>query len=299
MTKPESEWLDALERPLALVFGGGASLGAIQVGMLRALLEHGVVPDLIIGTSVGALNAAFMAQRFDGEQLDRLEEIWRGVSREDIFPGVNWLGLARMVSGHRRYLASSRGLRNLVDEHLPASHAELSVPTTVMASDVLSGEKILLNEGNLREHVVISSSIPLIFEPVDHHGRTLVDGGVVANVPVLPASQLGAKSMIVLDPGYPCALKSIPADLLGFSLHLVTMMIRQQAHGALHFMADDSQVVYLPPPCPLAVSPHDFSRTDELVDAGYQNSVDFLKTLSISGPGIYGHAHFHDETVDE
>jgi NTE family protein len=296
MSNPtQPDWLDSLERPLALVMGGGASLGATQVGMLRSLIERGVRPDLLVGTSVGALNAAFMGQRFDVDQLDKLQEIWSDVTREHIFPGVNFLSLARMISGNRRYLASRKGLEELTETYLPAKHADLEIPTTVLASDMLSGEKVLLSDGDLRKHVMISASIPLVFEPFDYDGRTLSDGGVVSNVPVLPARQLGARSMIVLDPGYPCALDRLPRDLLGVVLHIITLMIRHQSYGALHFLADDTQVVYLPPPCPLDVAPHDFSRSAELFDAGYRTAENFLDAFATDGVGVYGHPHFHGE----
>lgn len=285
--------MEALTPPVALVFGGGASLGAVQIGMTRALLDAGVRPDMIVGTSVGALNGSYLARDFSHEQVDRLTDIWRGISREDVFPGATMWRAAKMLLGGDRYLASRDGISGLIRRHLPDSHTDLEVETTVLASDLVSGEKVLLGDGDLRRHVEISASIPFIFEPIEYEGRTLVDGGVTSNVPILPATQLGANSMIVLDPGYPCALKSAPMDLLGFSLHIVTLMIRHQSHGALHFLEDESQVVYLPPPCPLEVPPHDFSQTDDLIRNGREQAEAFLKELRVDGPGIYGHPHFH------
>lgn len=291
------DWLDALERPLALVMGGGASLGAVQIGMLRALIERGVRPDLLVGTSVGAINAAYMAQRFDAAQLDNLAGIWSEITRDVVFPGAGALSMVRMLVGGRRHLASRDGLAQLVEAHLPSDHADLEIPTTVLATDVLHGEKVPLSQGNLREHVMISASIPFVFEPVEHDGRTLVDGGVVSNVPVLPALELGARSMIVLDPGYPCALDHLPSELLGFVMQITGLMIRHQAYGALHFLADDAQVIYVPPPCPISVAPHDFSRSAELFEAGYDASVEFFDDLVVEAPGVYGHPHFHDKSA--
>jgi NTE family protein len=163
----------------------------------------------------------------------------------------------------------------------------------VVASDLLSGEKVAFSEGNLRDNVTTSASIPLVFEPVDDGERTLVDGGVTSNVPVLPARQAGAESMVVLDPGYPCALDAVPRDLIGLSLHIATLMIRHQSPGALHFLADDAPVVYIPPPCPIDVAHHEFHRTDELIGSGYRAATDFLGDLQVDGAGIYGHPHFH------
>lgn len=297
MSSPQVPWLERLERPIGLVFGGGASLGASQVGMARALVEIGFVPDIIVGTSVGALNGSFLARQFDASQIEKLEGIWHEITRDDVFPGVSVMRAIRLLTGGVRHLASKKGIRKLVADHLPPTHDALAIPTTVVASDVLSGQKVSMTEGDLRKNVATSASIPFIFEPVEDGDRTLVDGGVTSNVPVLPARQVGAESLIVLDPGYPCALESVPTDLLGFSLHIVTLMIRHQSHGALYFLADDCQIVYIPPPCPVEVAPHEFHRTGELIEAGYRHATDFLRDLRLDGPGVYGHPHFHDEEV--
>lgn len=297
MSTSNPTWLEHLEPPIAVVFGGGASLGALQVGMARALIEAGVDPDYIVGTSVGALNGSFLARRFDDSQIERLESIWGDITREDIFPGTGLFRTFRMLSGGELSLASHDGIRQLVDDYLPETYEELAIPMTVVASDLLSGEKVPLKEGDVRQHVVASASIPLVFEPVEIDGRTLIDGGVTSNVPVLPARKLGAHSMIVLDPGYPCSLDQVPSEIVGAALHLVTLMIRHQSHGVLHFLADDCRVVYIPPPCPLDVPPHDFSRSDELAESGYRQAKDFFSDLEIEGPGIYGHPHFHDEAL--
>jgi NTE family protein len=293
------EQLASLPKPVALVLAGGASLGSIQVGMLRALLEMGFEPDMIVGTSVGAINGAFMAREFSMAQLDRLEEIWRGITTEDVFPRRGVIELAGSFLGSEgRHIASKRGLEALAGEPLTESHDELVVPTTLIASDILTGEKILLSEGDLRTHMVTSASIPGVFPPVELGERVLVDGGVVANVPVLPARHLGAKSLVVLDPGYPCALEEAPTSRLGYALHIVTLMIRHQSFGVLHFLEEESVVVYVPPPCPIKVAPHNFSATDELIEQGYSGAVDFLSDLDVDGNGIYGHPHFHGLDAD-
>lgn len=293
MTTATTAPLDDLERPLAFVLGGGASLGATQVGMLRALLERGLEPDLLVGTSVGAINAAFLARDYSADRLDRLEEIWTSIDRGDIFPGAGLWRAARMVTGGRSSLASNQGLRTLVDDHLPGAHGDLAVPTAVLGTDVLGGEKVVFQSGDLREHVLISASIPIIFEPIEHDERTLVDGGVSCNVPILPAHQLGARSMIVLDPGHACSLDSAPSDLLGRALHLMTLMLRHQAQSILPFLEAESQILYVPPPCPMDVPPHDFSHTRRLIDSGHDRASTFLADVELDGPGIYGHPHDH------
>lgn len=292
-TGPNPAWIDELESPVAFVFGGGASLGASQIGMARSLVEAGVTPDMVVGTSVGALNGSFLARQFDLDQIDKLETIWRNLTRDDVFPGLGWFRLAQMLTSEDFHLADATGLRALVDDHLPETHADLAVPTTVLASNVLSGNRVILREGDLRSHVLASASIPFVFKPVRRDGELWIDGGVTSNVPVLPARQLGANSIVVLDPGYPCSLEEPPSGLMAFSLHLVTIMLRHQAHPALHLLADDLPILYIPPPCPVEIAPHEFERSGELIDAGYRQAESLLADVDFDGPGIYGHPHFH------
>jgi NTE family protein len=293
-----SDGLDDLERPLAFVLGGGSSLGASQVGELRALLERGIVPDFFVGTSVGAINAAFLARSVDLEQVDALEAIWRDISRETIFPEVGLWRTLRTLTGSLPSLASNEGLRSLVDDHIPATHDALSVPTAVIGTRVLRGGKVVFTEGELPKHVLISASIPIVFEPVRHDGDWMVDGGVASNIPILPAHQLGSASMVVLDPGHTCALDALPESLLGRAMHLMTLMLRHQSETTLHLLEDESQILYVPPPCPVDVPPHDFSQTDALIEAGYERAARFVDGLQIDGPGVYGHPHHHDGSAE-
>jgi NTE family protein len=191
-----------LPRPLGLVLSGGSALGALQVGMLRAVAEAGIVPDLLVGTSVGALNAAFVGGGFTSARLDDLAGIWRSLRTADVFSG---LGLRTVVGAllGRGTLASPERLRALVDRHLPASHADLAIPTTVVAADHATGRAVSLRSGDLRSNVMASAAIPGVFPPVKVGGRTLIDGGIVAHVPILQARELGCRTMIVLDAGFP------------------------------------------------------------------------------------------------
>lgn len=289
-------WVGELPRPIAFVLAGGASLGSIQVGQLRALIEWGIEPDFLSSASVGSINGTFMARDFSESTLDELEQIWLDIDRDDIFPGIGAGSLLRTLSPwNRGHLASTSGLERLFESHLPRSHADLQKKVLVMATDVVSGEKVSLTSGALHEHVMASAAIPLVFPPVEIDGRLLVDGGVVANVPVLPAADEGAKTLVVLDPGYPCAVTELPDSKLGYLLHLTMLSIRHQSWGVLHFLRErpDTTVLYLPPPCPIAVLPHDFSQTPQLMQRGYDNSVSFLEEIDWKGNAIYGHPHIH------
>ncbi|PKN59412.1 MAG: hypothetical protein CVU56_00790 [Deltaproteobacteria bacterium HGW-Deltaproteobacteria-14] len=286
--------LSALPRPVALVLSGGVSLGALQVGQLRAVAETGLTPDLIVGTSVGAINSLFMARDFTPERAHALAAVWRGLRREHIFGGVGLGSLLALLKG-RGTLASSAGLEALIARELPRDRGELAIPAHVVAVELLSGQGVILSAGDLHRNALASAAIPSVFPPVTIDGRLLVDGGLSANVPLLPAARLGARTLIVLDAGYPCGLKTPPRGLVAGVVHAMTLALRSQVHAALPAVARECVVVYLPAPCPLSAAPHDFSRTAELMTTGYELAREFLSRLVAAGPGVYGHPHFHAE----
>ena len=188
--------------PVAFVFSGGSSLGALQVGMMRAIREVGIEPDFLVGTSAGAVNASFIGKGFTDERVTDLAGIWRGLRTKDVFPGLGvWSSLGALVGWGT--LASPSGLQQIVERHVPATHDELAIPTAVIASDLATGSAVAFRKGNLREHVLASTAIPGVFPPVTVDGRTFIDGGVSSHVPLLPARDLGARTMVVFDTGFP------------------------------------------------------------------------------------------------
>jgi NTE family protein len=201
-SSPSPSQLRDLPRPLGFVLSGGSSLGALQVGMLRAVQEAGLTPDLLVGTSAGALNAAFIGAGFTSQRVDELEEVWGSITTTDVFAGLGMWSAVRSLLGWGT-LASPTRLRSIVERHLPASHADLAVPTTVVAADHATGRPVLLSSGDLRGNVMASAAIPGVFPPVRRGDQLLLDGGVVAHVPILPAKELGCRTMVVLDAGFP------------------------------------------------------------------------------------------------
>ena len=193
---------DALPRPIAFVLSGGSSLGALHVGMLQALEEAGLKPDLLVGTSVGALNAAFVGAGFTRARLAELAAAWRAITTREVFAGLGLWSAARALLGVGT-LASPAGLRSILERHLPAACASLEIPTAVVATDLATGRAVVLRDGDLRRNVLASAAIPGVFPPVTRGEQTLVDGGVVAQVPLLQARDLGARTLVVLDAGFP------------------------------------------------------------------------------------------------
>lgn len=282
--------------PVAFVLSGGASLGAIQVGMLQALAQKGIRPDLIVSSSVGSLNAALLA--LDPEHgADRLERIWLDVRRHDIFP-LEPMRLALTIAARTPSLVSARGLDRLVRRHLRSRRFDdLAVPLHVIATDQQTGEAVALHTGSVVDAVLASAAIPGVFRARVLGDRSLVDGGIAANCPMLPALQAGAKTLVVLDASGPCVLTEPPRTAIESVLAGLGHLTRSQtiAHTA-KAATSGATVIYLPTPCTTQRSPLDFSGTASLIARARGMALDFLAELddgATLGPGLVGHPHIH------
>lgn len=264
----------------AFVLSGGASLGAIQAGMLRALYEIEMAPDLILGTSVGAVNGAFIASRPPtAETAEQLAEVWRRVKRSDIFPLNPISGLFGFI-GRSANLVSTDGLRRLLEANLEFERLEeAQVPLHVIATDLFSGEELRLSEGDASAAVVASTAIPGVFEPVGWDDTMLIDGGVSNNAPITHAIELGAERIFVLPTGTACALEHPPRGAIGMSLHAMSLLVMRRLIVEVEQLKDEAQLIVLPPPCPLTVQPIDFGHADELISRGYEGARDYLDDL--------------------
>ncbi len=145
--------------------------------MLESLVAQGICADLVVGSSVGAINGAYFAARPDGEGVRRLGRIWRGVQRRDVFPFTPF-GSVLSFLALRNYLGDPTPLRRLLERHLPYRDlAQAAIPCHIVATDVLTGTEVILSSGCAIEAVLASVSIPGVFPPVEVEGRYLADGG--------------------------------------------------------------------------------------------------------------------------
>ena len=182
----------------AFVLAGGGSLGAVQVGMLKALARSNIVPDLVIGASVGAINAAYFATAPSAEGVARLERIWLGLRSADVFP-LSPVNSLLAILGKRDHLISPARLRALIESELTCERIEhTKLPCYVVATDVLEGTEVCLSRGPLAPALLASAAIPAVFPSVWVEGRYLIDGGVANNTPISSAVKLGASRIIVL-----------------------------------------------------------------------------------------------------
>jgi NTE family protein len=254
-------------RPLtAFVFSGGASLGALQAGMLQALYEQGITADLLIGTSAGALNAGFVASRPQVPATARkLGAIWCELRREDAFP-LSVRTLMGGFWGKRDHLVSSDALRHLIARHLEFEDlADAMTPLHVVAYDVAAGDEVLLSEGPAVEAIAASASIPGVFPPVTSGRRSLIDGGVVNNTPISHAVALGAERVYVLPTRrgpYPIAP---PRGALDAAIHALGLLVDARLAADVARYARQVELVVLPAPNRWRVQPTDFNHASRLV----------------------------------
>ncbi|MFT7503586.1 MAG: NTE family protein [Gammaproteobacteria bacterium] len=252
----------------AFVLSGGASLGAIQVGMAMALAERGIVADLIVGTSVGAMNGAWLA---GGRSATDLAEVWSALRRNDLFPTKPLLGL-RAFLGKSSHFVPDTHLRATLGVHLPFKRIEdAAIPFVVVTADALSGEEVLITEGNAVDAVAASGSLPAIFPParavVNGRERLLVDGAVINNTAITTAVDAGATDVWVLSTGYSCDLVEPPQTAIAAALHAVSLMVQRRFVLELEANTYGVPIHLIPPPCPVLVSPIDFSQSNELIES--------------------------------
>jgi NTE family protein len=256
---------------VAFVFQGGASLAAAQVGMLRALTAAGIRPDLVVGTSAGALNAVGFAQNPTPEGLDELELLWSSVRRGDVFH-LSARSLITGLTGRSNSLAVPDRLQALVERGLHVRDlGETAIPAYVVATDAATSTPVVLSEGSAVEALVASSSIPGILPPVRRDGRLLVDGGVSADVPILQAEALGATTSYVLPATFTPApaTGAVPVLIrtLGRMLERSTVRDLAAARGQVHMLPSPS----LPGPSPL-----DFRHASEYIRLGRDSTDHWL-----------------------
>jgi NTE family protein len=254
---------------VAFVFSGGASLGASQAGMLQALYEAGIRPDLLVGTSAGAMNAAFVASRPATVQTARdLQQIWRRLNRSQIFP-ANPLTAGLGMLGLRDHSVSSGALRRLVSRHVEIDRLEdAPVDLHVLAADLMSGEEVLLSEGSAIDAVLASAAIPGVFPSVPWAARLLVDGGIVNNTPISHAVKLGAERVYVLMAVGTGPLGRAPRGAIASAVAAVSRAITRRFTEDVARYADSVDLTILSATRVEGIMPTDFGHADELIADG-------------------------------
>jgi NTE family protein len=269
----------------AFVFAGGGSFGAIQVGMMHSLAAHGISADMVVGSSVGALNGAYYAGDPTLKGVLRLETIWRGLTRQDIFP-ITWRTLLGFIR-RRDFLIPHDGIQKLIDDHLPYRNIEdARVPLHIVTTDLVSGDSVVLSEGPADQAIVASTAIPGAFAPVRYKDFYLADGTISSNTPVRVAVAKGARRLIILPTGYACATHTPPPGAVASALHALTLLIARQLVAELEGLGPGIEYFVVPPLCPLVGSPYDFSRTADHIERAIQSTDAWLANSGLQHGGI-------------
>jgi NTE family protein len=278
----------------ALVLAGGGSLGAVQAGMLGALCAVAEPIDFIVGASVGAINAGYFAADPTLAGARRLEAIWRSITRHDVMPLT--LSNAMNVLRRRGYLFDNKALRALLERHIPYKLLEnAAIPVHVVATDVLTGDEVVLSQGPAIEAILASAAIPGVFPSIRIGGRELVDGGIANNTPVSTAVHLGATRLIVLPTGFACALRVAPTGAAARAMHAISQLVSRQLVSDIAYYADKAKICVVPSLCPLDISPYDYSACAGLVDQAEARTRAWIEAGGLQTSGapdsLLEHAH--------
>lgn len=250
-------------RRLAVVLSGGATRGAFQIGVIDVLTRRGIVPDILVGTSVGAINAAYWAFHPGEDVGPRLLEVWREAARARILPDRPLRILGNLIGSR---LHERSGLGRILERELPnvaATIESAQVPLHIVACDLRTGAAVDFDRGPALPALLASAAVPGVFPPVFIEGEPYVDGGVVANCPIEVAWQAGATDVIAVD----LAGESVRVPALGGFRALeraLNVSIANQTRRELEALQPELRVALLRPRYDLAPGFGDFSQTAAL-----------------------------------
>lgn len=267
---------------LAFVLSGGGNRGAIQVGALQVLLEAGIKPDLIVGTSVGAINGTFLAIDPTVRGSYALADVWRRATRADTYPGNRLTAIWNLVRG-REGLFSNQAWYNFINGVLPVrTFGEIrACQVRVVATDLATAELVVFGadpEMAIVDALMASTALPPLHAPWAIKGRKYIDGGAVAGLPLRVALDLGADTIFALHIVGPVTPAEQIRSVFGVANQAIGALLRQQMSIDIE-RARSRKNVWLHEinlPVDLPIAPWDFSHTDELIDAGREITKTFL-----------------------
>lgn len=270
----------------AFVLGGGGRWGAVEVGMLRALEEKGLSPDLILGTSIGAFNGSVIAAQPGAAGLDRLIRIWNDIAASNLFSGGAYDRVKAVVT-LQPAMHGSAALRSLLEQvHDPDTRIEeLAVPFQCVAASIERSAEHWFTDGPLIDALLASSAVPLLFPPIEIDQEHYYDGGLVNSVPLRRAVKLGADVVYVLQVGRVEAPLRPPERLYEAALISFEIARRHTFATALQEIPDDVEVHLLPSGNPVMFDDwrqlkwRDTGSTEELMDGAYEASMSYLSGM--------------------
>jgi NTE family protein len=281
-----------MDKKLAFALSGGGSRGALQVGAMYALLEYGLQPDLLIGVSIGAANAAFVALNgFSRDSLDRLTAAWHSAGSSDLMPS-NYLWLTMRAMFKRSSSDPSHRVRDFfIHQGLTPDlgFTDVTHPSLVIVSaDLNTGKPILhgtMPDDKILDAVLLSSTLPPWFMPVRNQDRYLMDGAVVSNLPVEPALNLGATEVVALDLIDSREMIAAGEGVRGFFSRLIYSVGKRQADLELELAeARGIPLLYICLTGEMPVQIWDFTHTDDLIAQGHDITRQMIEAERYTNP---------------
>lgn len=263
---------------VAFVLPGGGSAGAVQVGILRSLLEAGIQPDVLVGCSVGALNAAYIAQSPTIAQVRRMAVTWAALSRADVFGNSRTRTVARLVMRHS-HIYEPEALRGLIRRCCSVTDlADLHVPVHVVTTDLDNGVARWWNSGPTEEILYASACLPGLLPPVLLNGHRHVDGGVLEPAPVQRAVDLDATTVYVLGEVVGPTEEEPPGRLSALDVLVRSFAISRYSRlpDPAAVARKGQRVIVVPGASTVGITLTDFSHTRRLMAESYQRSRRFL-----------------------
>ena len=269
---------------VAFVLPGGAALGAAQVGMLRALDEAGIRPDILVGTSAGAINACYLGLHPGPTGIAGMARLWGSVRRRDLVR-LRPRQAVRALAGRHPALFDRSGLERLVGREFDGVRLEeLAFPVAVVAADALTGEPVILSRGPANRAVLASSAMPGVLAPVPWGERWLVDGSVAPDAPLVKAQELGASVIWVLTtssrPTRP------PRGALDLAVHAFSLVAGCTTEVQLDRVRQHATVHVLPPPVADGPGVFDLRSSSDLIAEAHRTAARWLaETGAMVGAG--------------
>ncbi len=260
----------------AFVLSGGGNLGAGQVGAILALLERGIEPDLLVGTSAGAINAACLAGDPGLDGARRLAEIWTSVRTRDVFrlPLKPWHLLSHL-RGDALY--HNEGLAQLLERSLPYSNFEdAQLGLRIVATDFATGDAVAFHSGSVVDAVLASAALPGLFPPVEIGGRLYVDGGIADNVPISPAVGAGAKEVYVIRTGFDCPVDGGRLKAMDVLWRSIGLLLNRTIADDVRRFRRTARIVVLPSPCVAPTPIWNLSHSRSLITEAHRMTGEFL-----------------------
>lgn len=272
---------------VGLVLGGGGVRGAVEVGMVRALFEAGVKPDLIVGTSIGAINGAAVAANPTDSVVETLQAAWSSPAAGAIY-GENWTRQLHRLVKSRTHLNDPAPLRDLIAQVVGADtqFEDLAVPLAVCAASIERAAETWFDSGPVMQAVLASASVPAALPPTLIDGEHYIDGGIVNSIPLAEAIRRGADEVYVLQVGRieePLVAPTKPSDVAKVAFEI------SRRHRFAREMAS------VPPGVVVHVLPYggkqkgdqklsafkDLDQTELRIEAGYAASAAYLAEAGV------------------